>query len=120
MHGHHLGESLDQLQEKLTADYTRLQRVSENDDLWMDLAEIEADSNFRATLNAYKSRRPYEELLSIDGASNGNVINKTSDGTEIIMGWLAWLSADEYPLYSPAQKPFLPLAMYSTPYPPCQ
>lgn len=86
MHGHHLGESLDQLQEKLTADYTRYQElVKENDDLWMDLAEIEADSNFRATLNAYKSRRPYEELLSIDGASNGNVINKQVMAQEIVM-----------------------------------
>lgn len=86
MHGHHLEESLDQLQEKLTADYTRYQElVKENDDLWMDLAEIEADCDFRATLNAYKSRRPYEELLSIDGASNGNVINKQVMAQEIVM-----------------------------------
>lgn len=86
MHGHHLGESLDQLQEKLTADYTRYQElVKENDDLWMDLAEIEVDSDFRATLNAYKSCRPYEELLSIDGASNGNVINKQVMAQEIVM-----------------------------------
>ena len=86
MHGHHLAESLDQLQEKLTADYSRYQKlVKENDDLWMDLAEIEADSDFRATLNAYKSRRPYEELLSIDGAGNGNVINKQVMAQEIVM-----------------------------------
>lgn len=86
MNGHHLGESLDQLQEKLTANYSRYQElVKENDDLWMDLADIKTDSDFRATLNAYKSRRPYEELLSIDGASNGNVINKQVMAQEIVM-----------------------------------
>lgn len=83
---HHIGESLDRLQEKLTADYRRYQElVKQNDDLWMDLAEIEVDSDFRATLNAYKSRRPYEELLSIDGASNGNVVNKQVMAQEIVM-----------------------------------
>lgn len=83
---HHIGESLDRLQEKLTADYRRYQElVKQNDDLWMDLADIEADSDFRATLNAYKSRRPYEELLSIDDASNGNVINKQVMAQEIVM-----------------------------------
>lgn len=83
---HHIGESLDRLQEKLTADYRRYQElVKQNDDLWMDLADIEADSDFRATLNAYKSRRPYEELLSIDDASSGNVVNKQVMAQEIVM-----------------------------------
>lgn len=86
MRGHHIEESIDRLQEKLTADYRRYQDlVKQNDDLWMDLADIEEDSKFRATLNAYKSRRPYEELLSIDGASNGNVINKQVMAQEIVM-----------------------------------
>ena len=83
---HHIEESLNRLQEKLTADYCRYQElIKQNDDLWMDLADIEADSDFRATLNAYKSRRPYEELLSIDGASSGNVINKQVMAQEIVM-----------------------------------
>ena len=86
MGSHHIGESLDRLQEKLTADYRRYQElVKQNDDLWMDLADIEADSDFRTTLNAYKSRRPYEELLSIDGASSGNVINKQVMAQEMVM-----------------------------------
>ena len=86
MDSHRIGESLKRLQEKLTTDYRRYQElVKQNDDLWMDLADIEADSDFRATLNAYKSRRPYEELLSIDGASSGNVINKQVMAQEIVM-----------------------------------
>lgn len=84
--GHHIEESINQLQAKLTADYNSYQNlVKQNDDLWMDLAGIEEDSDFRATLNAYKSRRPYEELLSIDGASSGNVINKQVMAQEIVM-----------------------------------
>lgn len=62
--------ALDKMQEQLTADYARYEElVKENDDLWMDLADIDRDSEFRQNLNNYKSRRPYEELLSIDGAS---------------------------------------------------
>lgn len=69
--------ALNKMQEQLTADYTRYEElVKENDDLWMDLADIDRDSEFRQTLNGYKSRRPYEELLSIDGASCQNVIDK--------------------------------------------
>lgn len=86
MNSHHIEDSIDELQEKLTADYNRYQDlVKHNDDLWMDLAGIEETSDFRATLNAYKSRRPYEELLSIDGASSGNVINKQVMAQEIVM-----------------------------------
>lgn len=74
---------LDKMQEQLTDDYARyVELVKENDDLWMDLADIDRGSEFRQTLNYYKARRPYEELLSIDGASNLNVIDKkTMDGT---------------------------------------
>lgn len=86
MNSHHIEDSIDQLQEKLTADYNHYQDlVKQNDDLWMDLADIDEDSDFRATLNAYKNRRPYEELLSIDGASSGNIINKQVVAQEIVM-----------------------------------
>lgn len=78
--------ALDKMQEQLTADYARYEElVKENDDLWMDLADIDRDSEFRQTLNNYKSRRPYEELLSIDGASNQNVIDKKVLAQEIVM-----------------------------------
>lgn len=71
-----LADCLKKLQEQLSADHARYQElVRENDDLWMDLAHIDRDSDFRKTLNNYKSRRPYEELLSIDGASNRNLID---------------------------------------------
>ena len=42
----HIEDSIDRLQEKLTVDYTRYQQlVKQNDDLWMDLAEIEEESS---------------------------------------------------------------------------
>lgn len=85
-----IGDSLEQtfdcLQEKLTYDYTRYQElVKENDALWMDLADIEEHSEFRQTLEAYKLRRPYEELLSIDGASHENVLNRKVLAQELVM-----------------------------------
>ena len=78
--------ALNKMQEQLTADYTRYEElVKENDDLWMDLADIDRDSEFRQTLNNYKSRRPYEELLAIDGVSCQNVIDKKVMAQEIVM-----------------------------------
>lgn len=78
--------ALDKMQQKLTADYERYtELVKENDDLWMDLAGIERDCEFRQTLNDYKNRRPYEELLSIDGASNYNTIDKKVMAQEMVM-----------------------------------
>ena len=77
---------LDKMQEQLTDDYARyMELVKENDDLWMDLADIDRGSEFRQTLNDYKARRPYEELLSIDGASNLNVIDKKTMAQEMVM-----------------------------------
>ena len=77
---------LDKMQEQLTDDYARyVELVKENDDLWMDLADIDRGSEFRQTLNDYKARRPYEELLSIDGASNLNVIDKKTMAREMVM-----------------------------------
>ena len=73
------------VQAKLTQDFERYtELVAENDDLWMDLADIDRNSEFRQTLNNYKQRRPYEELLSIDNACYGNVIDKNVMAQEII------------------------------------
>lgn len=78
--------ALDKMQQELTADYEQyIELVKENDDLWMDLADIDRDSDFLQTLNEYKRRRPYEELLSIDGASNYNIIDKKVMAQEIVM-----------------------------------
>ena len=83
---HSIDNALDKMQEQLNEDYIRYQElVRENDDLWMDLAGIEPDSDFRKTLNDYKQRRPYEELLSIDGASSLNIIDKKVMAQEIVM-----------------------------------
>lgn len=77
--------SIGIMQAKLTQDFERYtELVSENDDLWMDLADIDRNSEFRQTLNNYKQRRPYEELLSIDNACYGNVIDKNVMAQEII------------------------------------
>ena len=77
--------SFNKMQSAITADYQRYQElVKENDDLWMDLANIDRESEFRQTLNEYKSRRPYEELLSIDGASSQNIIDKKVMAQEIV------------------------------------
>lgn len=81
-----IDSTLGTLQQQLSNDYSRYQDlVKANDDLWMDLAYIEEGSEFRETLNNYKSKRPYEELLSIDGASSQNIINKQVMVQEIIM-----------------------------------
>ena len=81
-----IDKAFGKMQEQLNEDYIRYQElVRENDDLWMDLAGIERDSDFRKTLNDYKERRPYEELLSIDGASSQNVIDKKVMAQEIVM-----------------------------------
>lgn len=81
-----IDSALDAMQERLNADYIRYQElVKENDNLWMDLAGIEPGSDFRKTLDGYKQRRPYEELLSIDGATSENIIDKKVIAQEIIM-----------------------------------
>lgn len=81
-----IDDALDRMQEELNVDYIRyLELVRDNDDLWMDLADIDRDSDFRQTLNDYKARRPYEELLSIDGASCQNIIDRKTMAQEIVM-----------------------------------
>ena len=78
--------ALIKFQSKLSADYTRYNAlVEKNDELWMDLAGIDKDGEFRQTLNEYKSHRPYEELISIDNASSKNSIDKRIFAQEIIM-----------------------------------
>lgn len=80
-----LEDAFDRLQEKLTTDYNRYQElVRQNDDLWMDLADIDRDSDFRKTLNDYKTHRPYEELLSIDKGSTQNIIDRKTLAAEIL------------------------------------
>lgn len=80
-----IADAVNVMQQQLSNDNdTYLELVKQNDDLWMDLANIEKDSDFRQTLNDYKSRRPYEELISIDGATQQNVIDRQVIAQEII------------------------------------
>lgn len=80
-----IADAINVMQQQLSNDNdTYLELVKQNDDLWMDLANIEKDSDFRQTLNDYKSRRPYEELISIDGATQQNVIDRQVMAQEII------------------------------------
>lgn len=80
-----IANAINAMQQQLSNDNdTYLELVKQNDDLWMDLANIEKDSDFRQTLNDYKSRRPYEELISIDGATQQNVIDRQVMAQEII------------------------------------
>ena len=78
-------DAITAMQQQLSNDNeTYLEMVKQNDDLWMDLANIDRDSDFRQTLNDYKQRRPYEELVSIDGATQQNVIDRQVMAQEII------------------------------------
>lgn len=80
-----ISAALEKLQFELTSrNMEYLELVKQNDDLWMDLAGIDRDSDFRKTLNKYKSRRPYEELLSIDNASTQNIIDRSVMAQEIV------------------------------------
>ncbi len=81
-----ISAAMDAMQKDLTNDYEQYTSlVEENDNLWMDLADIVPDSEFRQTLIKYKDRRPYEELFSIDGASTGNIINRQTLAQEMVM-----------------------------------
>lgn len=81
----HISTAFDALQAHISTDNERyLDLVRQNDDLWMNLANIKSDSDLRKTMNDYKKRRPYEELLSIDGASCQNIINKQVIAQEIV------------------------------------
>ena len=78
-------ESLNKIQISISKEKNLyLNLIEKNDNLWMDLAHIDQSSELGKTLNEYKSRRPYEELLSIDGASNQNIIDKKVLAQEII------------------------------------
>lgn len=80
-----LDEALDKLQVKLDNDWVKYEHlVSQNDSLWMDLAEIKEGSEFRQTLIKYKLLRPNEELLSIDKASTNNIIDRKTIAAEIV------------------------------------
>ncbi|MBO7609118.1 MAG: hypothetical protein J6S96_02800 [Muribaculaceae bacterium] len=82
---HTIGLALERLQQDLTASNMEyLELVKQNDDLWMDLADIAPDSDFRHTLNNYKSLRSYEELISIDGATSQNVLDRSVMAQEIV------------------------------------
>lgn len=81
-----ISSAFDLMQEQISSDYALYyELVQRNDDIWMDLANIPADSKFRQILNNYKSKRSPEELLSIDNASNNNILNKRNLAQEFVL-----------------------------------
>lgn len=78
-------DSLNKMQVQLSDEYFKYtQLVENNDNIWIQLAGIETDSEFHAILVNYKDRRPYEELISIDSATSNNQINNRTMAQEII------------------------------------
>lgn len=78
-------ESLNTLQVKLANDYAKYQAlILENDNLWINLAEISGVSDFIEVLDAYKVKRPKEELLTIGGSSSNCIINKRVMAQEVL------------------------------------
>lgn len=76
-------ESLGIVQIHLESDgnaYSEL--VKENDRIWLELSNI--DEKTLKEINKFITKRPYEELLSIDGASTNNVINSQVMAQEIV------------------------------------
>lgn len=81
-----ISTSIEKLQTKLSSDYIQYtEYVKQNDELWMLLAEINDDSDFRNTLDEYTKLRPSEELISIDGATTKNILDNKVIAQEIIM-----------------------------------
>ena len=73
------------LQERLYSDAQQYYKLTfENDETWMELAAIDEHNPLRQTLFEYKTKRPSEELITIDGASNNNVLNTKVMAQEII------------------------------------
>lgn len=78
--------AIESFQEKLNSDkelYNALVRT--NDDVWIELSDIDKNSNLFSVLTQYKSRRPEEELLSIDSISEHNVLNGRTVAQEVLL-----------------------------------
>lgn len=98
--------AIEDLQRSISSDYELyLDLVCQNDDLWMDLAKIDHNSEFRKTLNDFKSHRPYEELLSIDGASSQNIIDKKVMAQEIVQELVGMAFGRWDVVYAKGKKP---------------
>jgi hypothetical protein len=78
--------AIDELQSLLLSEFNCYQNlIEQNDNIWMEMADIKEDSELRKTLIDYKHRRPYEELISIDNASSKNILDTKILAQEIIM-----------------------------------
>ena len=81
-----ISNSINAVQATLNADIeTCSDIIEENDNLWIDLANIAKDSDLYELLISYKSRRPSEEFITIDKASKNNIINKSVFAQDIVM-----------------------------------
>ena len=83
--GDTIEDSLAAMQIQLTKDYNCYTSfVSQNDSIWWHLAKLDEDKELLDVLKQYTERRPYEELISIDGATSHNMINSKGLAQEII------------------------------------
>ncbi len=78
-----LKQSLNDLQTKLTIDKQQyLSLVKQNDDFWLQKAKIPAEAI--PVFEAYKTKRPNENLISIDGVTDETVHNNPNMVYEVV------------------------------------
>lgn len=76
-------EGIKQLQEKLSNEkHQYLSLVKKNDDFWLQKAKIPTEA--LPAFEAYKSKRPNENLISIDGVTDDTIENNPNMAYEII------------------------------------
>jgi hypothetical protein len=84
-----LKEGISQLQQKLISDkHQYLSLVKKNDDFWLQKAKIPAEA--LPVFEAYKSKRPNENLISIDGINDDTIENNPNMAYEIISNLLGF------------------------------
>jgi len=82
-----LKSGLKKIQEKLLKDkHEYLQFVKQNDDFWLQKAKIPKD--VLPVFEVYKSKRPNENLISIDGVTDDTIENNPNMAYEIISNLL--------------------------------
>jgi hypothetical protein len=78
-----LKKGITQFQQKLTSDkHQYLSLVKKNDDFWLEKAKIPRDD--LSVFEAYKTKRPNENLISFDGVTDDTIENNPNMVYEII------------------------------------
>lgn len=78
-----LKEGIKQLQQKVTSDkHQYLALIKRNDDFWLQKAKIPVDA--LPVFEAYKAKRPIENLITIDGVNDSSIESNPNMAYEII------------------------------------